>query len=621
MSAPHRFRCNLPPSRSLRPGSGTQLATFGPAANVQVKLADIAKVLVGDLTGRLADLVELASFVYAADGAVSREGWVPGGAEERWRRSFRLDVGVRDPDFWKSGGTRGLLERLLGFLSDDDWELRFSNLAAPPPVQAYLQFGSDAPQEWPFRRPERVIMFSGGLDSLAGAVETAERGGPLLLVSHRSTATMESRQSELLNRLVAAYPEVRVRRVGVWVNKLGTVASADFAQRTRSFLYWALGVAVGQSVEAGGVRFFENGVISLNLPLADQVQGARASRTTHPRSLGLMEELAGQVTGRPFKVDNPYLFQTKADVVRKLVAAREPDLIRSTCSCTRTRIPRRQAWHCGCCSQCIDRRLACLAAGAAELDPPMDYRVDVMDGARESPADRQMATFYARRVIELERMTPDDIGERFAAELARASLPFPDPQDVAERLAALHVRHGRDAFGAMNDWLRANSSRILGGDIDPHSLAGLVIGGEHLRSPWEHLARRLCTVLDKGLPRLCQSEQPANEPRLQEMCDSLFASHGETLDREFPFMRWGGRATKPDWSKEEARLWVELKYVRHRKDILGITEAIAADITKYRSGGHRCLFVTYDPSGHLVDREAFLRDIEKHEGVMAHVVS
>ena len=46
------------------------------------------------------------------------------------------------------------------------------------------------------------------------------------------------------------------------------------------------------------------------------------------------------------------------------------------------------------------------------------------------------------------------------------------------------------------------------------------------------------------------------------MCDGLFNAVEEVLVREFPFMRRGGRATKPDWSNEEARLWVELKYIR-----------------------------------------------------------
>ena len=54
--------------------------------------------------------------------------------------------------------------------------------------------------------------------------------------------------------------------------------------------------------------------------------------------------------------------------------------------------------------------------------------------------------------------------------------------------------------------------------------------------------------------------------------------------------------------------------------ILPITEAIAADITKYRSGGQRCLFITYDPAGHLIERQAFIENTQRLDGVMAHVI-
>ena len=562
MTGPHLFRCNLPPRTSGKRGAApVHLATFGSDPTVNVRLMDIARVLLQHLDGRLADLVELAAFVYAADGAVGREGWARDGVE-RWHRSFRLEVGVRDPAFWNGAEASALLCRMLNFLSDDTWDMSFHPLRSTPATQGYLDLGRNTPEGWPFSRPARVIMFSGGLDSLTGAAEMAEQGESLLLVSHRSTPNLDSRQAKLLDRMQAAYPRVVIRRVGVWVNKATAVGGREYTQRTRSFLFWALGLAVGQSVQAGGVRFFENGVISLNLPVADQVQGGRASRTTHPLVLSAMQELSALIAGRPFAVDNPYIFDTKADVVRRALALRQPDLIRSTCSCTRTRIQRGQGWHCGCCSQCIDRRLACLAAGAAEHDPEMDYHVNVLEGAREEARDVTMAAAYARHAKLLSGMTADDVAVNFNMHLSRAARTFADVTKAAQRLADMHVRHGREATGAIEAWISANARRIVDGEVEPTSLVGMVLGREHLRPAWDRLAMRLCEVLDKGLPPLVQTNQPENEPRLQEMCDGLFRAAHLILTREYPFMRWGGRATKPDWSDDEARLWVELKYVR-----------------------------------------------------------
>ena len=42
------------------------------------------------------------------------------------------------------------------------------------------------------------------------------------------------------------------------------------------------------------LRFYENGVVSMNLPMSAQVVGTRATRTTHPRVLAGFEQLFRQ---------------------------------------------------------------------------------------------------------------------------------------------------------------------------------------------------------------------------------------------------------------------------------------------------------------------------------------
>jgi hypothetical protein len=110
-------------------------------------------------------------------------------------------------------------------------------------------------------------------------------------------------------------------------------------------------------------------------------------------------------------------------------------------------------------------------------------------------------------------------------------------------------------------------------------------------------------MLQAGLPRCCQSEKPKNEPRLQEICDGILCAQNNDLLREFPLMKWGSTATKPDWSAESLGLWVELKYVREKRDVARVLGEIAQDITKYGDNQRRVLYVVYDP-GHLVSDEA-----------------
>lgn len=115
----------------------------------------------------------------------------------------------------------------------------------------------------------------------------------------------------------------------------------------------------------------------------------------------------------------------------------------------------------------------------------------------------------------------------------------------------------------------------------------------------------------RGVPVACKSKKPATEPDLQEICDGILTANDDTLIREFPFMQWSSGSTKPDWSAEELKLWVELKYVREKKDVAPIREAIAADITKYGDNGRRVLFVIYDPFQLIPNRQKFSDPISK----------
>ena len=152
------------------------------------------------------------------------------------------------------------------------------------------------------------------------------------------------------------------------------------------------------------MRFFENGIVSLNLPIADEVLRARTSRTTNPHALALFEQLLTLVTDRDFKVDNPYLFKTKAEVVSILSAHGAEELIQHTCSCAHTGFfQSKTQWHCGACSQCIDRRIAVVAADVAAHDPEFDYACDVFSGERKERHEANVAVDFVRHASELGR--------------------------------------------------------------------------------------------------------------------------------------------------------------------------------------------------------------------------
>lgn len=201
MTRPRVFLCgeiDIRPS-GLPPGARVvELRWDGPDPNVLVKFEDVSKAFSRVLEGRIKDLIEIAAYVYTADSATSRgKGWEEDGAIEEWERDFTFIVPVRDVEFWRRDDIRRLLVEALGFMSDDRFGFQFVPLKRDRPFQTYLGLDTG---EWALDQAADVVMFSGGLDSLSGAVELASQGKNLVLVSHRSVSKLSSRQVRLFKR-------------------------------------------------------------------------------------------------------------------------------------------------------------------------------------------------------------------------------------------------------------------------------------------------------------------------------------------------------------------------------------------------------------------------------------
>lgn len=258
------FLCNgavTPPGLLDDPARATlALDTNGPSANINLKIEDVARAFKRTLSPRLLDFLEIAAYVYAGDASTTRgTGWKDAHTIESWDRTMHFVIAVRDVSFWQQDTVRNLLRTTLEFLSSGAYKFEFVRLVDTVGRQQYLDFGESG--EWPFSQVDRVLMFSGGLDSLAGAVETAAAGQNLVLVSHRSVSTLSSRQVDLSERLRETL-KVPMIHIPVWVNKDERLGR-EYTQRTRSFLLCALGTVIAESVSAAGVRFFENGIVSM----------------------------------------------------------------------------------------------------------------------------------------------------------------------------------------------------------------------------------------------------------------------------------------------------------------------------------------------------------------------
>ena len=185
------------------PGQGGNarliLNLHGSSANVRLKIEDISRRLLANISGVHADLLEIASYIYAADSRIPRGGNTDAQLGARWRRKLRFVIPVRLPNLWSSDLIQSALVETISFLSDDDYKFEFRLLENPPPVEGYFPFAGEKDVRF---TPDEVILFSGGLDSFAGAVEElVAHGKRVALVSHRYATKIVGAQKYLIDQL------------------------------------------------------------------------------------------------------------------------------------------------------------------------------------------------------------------------------------------------------------------------------------------------------------------------------------------------------------------------------------------------------------------------------------
>ncbi|PZR32843.1 Qat anti-phage system QueC-like protein QatC [Caulobacter segnis] len=318
------------------------------------------------------DLLVVAAHVHAADTRLSRQTE----SQDSWTREIRLVVPVSDPVRWRGAGA--ILDRALNFLTGDRWTVQFRGrpkdfpgLPARPP--------SLLPPAY-----DGVSLFSGGLDSLIGAIDTLKAGGKPLLVSHAGEGLVSKSQEDCYSGLKAAFPKSTFARLRVWMAFKSGIADGVASEETtrgRSFLFFSLGVAAGTALPGGfQLKVPENGLIALNVPLDRLRLGALSTRTTHPFYMARWNELLGAL-GINGSVANPYWDKTKGEMASAcLDGSLLKTLAPASLSCSS---PSKGRWkklpqgHCGFCLPCLIRRASLLGQDTTVYSVP-DLKAQVL---------------------------------------------------------------------------------------------------------------------------------------------------------------------------------------------------------------------------------------------------
>ena len=265
-----------------------KIATYGVQADV------FRTQLWRDPSPRLADLLRLAAFVYGADTRISRGSTKDVFASD-WSRSFRMILPVSDLSFWKQREVKEALGETLNFLTGDEFTFDFVQCPPSGPVQGMLQFKDPI---CPLPAVDVVVLFSGGVDSLAAVLHALKENRMPLLVSHRPGPVIDHRQKNLVKNLRNLFNSWVFPHVSMWVNRQTGKRTVEFTQRSRSFLFTSLGVATAAILGIDDIWLCDNGVVSINLPQSAENVGTFLSRSTHPRYLGLVQNLMRLITER-----------------------------------------------------------------------------------------------------------------------------------------------------------------------------------------------------------------------------------------------------------------------------------------------------------------------------------
>lgn len=378
--------------RALDSGRATLIDWVSTKPNSTVSFDLDGKPLAPRLRGTTLDFLDLGALVYLADEMVKR-----GEAQDYWTRTIRCLVPVTDVATWQDN--TGLLAKTLEVLSGDLWQFEWVPLSAPRPVSRHRRrfpLGFDV-----------VCLFSGGTDSLLGAVQLLREGKKVVLVGHQSEGQTAAAQKEMAAKLGCMFPgktclvQCRVSRSTRKSPEFQLAPKVEISHRPRSFLFLALGVAVAVQCRARELFMPENGFMALNIPLQKSRTGALSTRTAHPSYMLKFADLAHRITGFDGHIRNPFLTQSKTDMLRGLDPGLR-DLVLRSVSCARpSRFNDRGVRHCGYCVPCIHRRAALLEAG---IDSPSEYAFDAFGKFSSLDADKQQdlraVVQFAARVAE-----------------------------------------------------------------------------------------------------------------------------------------------------------------------------------------------------------------------------
>lgn len=323
--------------------------TFRRTGVIDINITDLQGFMSNT---KAVDMFLLSAFVYGIDRFVDRHAH----SEDGWSRNLEVTIPVYNPEVWKSITKK--LEDTISFLTGDYWKLSFIQSTLEIPSQPHsVDYAGDFGQ---------VNLFSGGLDSLIGAVDylTLNPHQRLLVTSHFDpNISARTEQQLLITQMRARFGDRFVALPSVSVGLSSSTWVKEKTFRSRSLLFIGIASLVS-SVKNVPVIVPENGTVSLNYPLSSSRRSACSTRTTHPTFLDQVKDIL-LILGLAPDLKNVYDDRTKGEMVEE---CRDREFLLSVVGISKScgKSGHTANWtksgsgeqHCGVCMPCIYRQAA-----------------------------------------------------------------------------------------------------------------------------------------------------------------------------------------------------------------------------------------------------------------------
>ena len=122
--------------------------------------------------------------------------------------------------------------------------------------------------------------------------------------------------------------------------------------------------------------------------------------------------------------------------------------------------------------------------------------------------------------------------------------------------------------------------------------------------------KRLGELLNPAIGRMFGANPPKDEADLNTKIGTLLSSHEIDLRSEHPAVSFAGRHTVPDHGGDNSDVLIEAKYLRGATSPTKVSDAMAADVTKYPQDRHISVRRVFDPQRMIIDDQVFKRDFE-----------